>query len=459
MDSLFNKLTLKKELLVNLEELKYNVMTPIQDKGLPVVLEGRDLIAQAKTGSGKTAVFGLGILNSLDLTERREQALVLCPTRELAEQVAAEVRKLARKLKNVKVITLCGGVSEYHQEKSLTHGAQIIVGTPGRVLRLLNKKNLKLELVSTFVLDEADRMLDMGFHDDIMRITSFLPEERQTMLFSATYPDQIENLGSDILKDSIEVKVDVEHEASNIDEKFYEVERHQDKNQALLRVLTNYKPDRVIVFCKTKRITDDVANFLNDNGIFAESIHGDLEQNERTAVLTMFSNYSLSVLVATDVAARGLDIDDLAAVINYDLPTDSEVYIHRIGRTGRAGKTGLAFSFILQKNLYRIDDIEEQTKKECILDDYTTLSDSETYELIPPMKTMYIGGGKKNKLRPSDIVGAIIGEAGVSSDDIGNINIFNIVSYVAIKKDLIEEVITKLQTGKIKNRKFKVGYA
>lgn len=459
MNEKFNKLPLKKELLDNLAELKFDSMTPIQAKSLPIVLDGKDIIAQAKTGSGKTAAFGLGILNSLDVSNTETQSFVMCPTRELAEQVAKELRTLARMISNVKILTLCGGTSEYHQERSLDYGAHIIVGTPGRLLRLLKKKSLTLNQVETLVLDEADRMLDMGFYEDIMSIVAYLPKQRQSLLFSATFPEEIQDLSNDILNDATSVKVDTEHTASSIDQIFYEIERHQDKEKALLKVLSKHRPERLIVFCKTKVICNSVADFLNDNNIYSASIHGDLEQNERTCVMTMFSNHSLSVLVATDVAARGLDIKELPAVVNFDLPNDPEIYTHRVGRTGRAGKAGLAFSFYVPQEGYKIDEIEQHSGEECKTEQIDDLELDESYSLNPPMKTMYISGGKKDKLRPGDILGALTGDAKLQSSDVGNIAIFNILCYVAIKEDRIDEAVNKLNSGRIKNKKFKVGIA
>ncbi len=459
MSKKFEQLSLTQELLSTLEELKFTAMTPIQEQGLPFILDGKDIIAQAKTGSGKTATFGLGILNSLNVASSNIQAIILCPTRELAEQVATEIRRLARKMKNVKVLTICGGAAEVHQEKSLAYGAHIVVGTPGRVLRLLKKDSLNLKMIKTFVLDEADRMLDMGFNEDIMEIASHLPSKRQSLLFSATFQNDIKELGASLQNDAIKVKVDVDHMPNVIDQLFYAVDGHKDKEEALLKVLGKYRPNRLIVFCKTKQITDDVAKFLNRHGIFAAAIHGDLLQNDRTAVLTQFSNRSLSVLVATDVAARGLDIIELEAVINYDLPEVPEIYIHRIGRTGRAGKNGLAFSFFLQRDLSRLSSIEELTHQKCIFEDLALLSTELQYNLTPSMKTMYIGGGKKNNLRPGDILGALVGEAKLDPADVGDITILNILSYVAIKKESINLAINRLRDGKIKNRKFKVGLA
>lgn len=459
MKDQFNTLKLNKELLINLEELKYQTMTPIQEKSLPLVLEGKDVIGKAKTGSGKTAAFALGFLNKLDTASFRIQAIVICPTRELAEQVAAETRKLARMMKNVKVLTLCGGMAEFHQEKSLHHGAHIVIGTPGRVLRLLKKNSLNLDSVKTLVLDEADRMLDMGFHDDITHIATFIPKERQTLLFSATFPENIKVLGQSVQRDATEIHVDVEHQENIIDESFFKLESHKDKNGAVLRILDTFRPKRLIIFCKTKMITDRLADYLYDNGIHAAGIHGDLEQRDRTTILTMFANNSLNVLVATDVAARGLDITNLEAVINYDLTNDAEVYVHRIGRTGRAGETGMAFSLYVDQEEDKLAAIEEYTGRTVESKSIETLEPKSDYNLIPEMKTMYINGGKKDKLRPGDIVGALIKEAGLESSDIGDINILNILSYVAIKRDYIDQAIDRLNTGKIKNRKFRTGHA
>ena len=459
MSDKFNTLPLKRELLTNLDDLGFTQMTPIQQESLPVVLEGKDIIARAKTGSGKTAAFGLGLLNSLTSDHRDPQSLVLCPTRELAEQVAKELRTLARSLANTKIVTICGGTAEFHQDQSLSHGADIVVGTPGRVLKLLKKKTLKLDKVRKFVLDEADRMLDMGFNKELMEIERGLTKNRQTLLFSATFPFSIKDLSKYIQKDPVSVSVDTELSDNVIKETFYQLESHKDKNDALLKILGKYKPERFIIFCKTKQITDSVVKLLGKHEIIAAGIHGDIEQNERTAVLTMFKNRSLSGLVATDVASRGIDIKELEAVLNYDLPIDSEDYVHRIGRTGRAGLTGLAFSLCVEQEEHKLDSIKEHTKKEIKPVIFNDSDFDGDYDLKPVMDTMYISGGKKNKLRPGDIVGALIGEAGLESAEIGDISITNIVSFVAIRKDKIEHAIKSLTDGKIKNKKFRVGLA
>jgi ATP-independent RNA helicase DbpA len=433
MNNTFKELKLRTELLTNLTEIGFSDMTPIQAGALPIVLSGKDVIGQAKTGSGKTAAFGLGILNSLDVKNIDTQALILCPTRELAEQVSTQLRKLARMMKNVKILTITGGVGHYHQENSLDHGAHIIVGTPGRVAKLIKTRFILLTYIKIFVLDEADRMLDMGF------------------------PDEILNLSKTIQTDAEKVIVDTGHDEGDIEQYFYQLDSHKDKDAGVLHILGEFNPDRLIIFCKTKATTDKLAQYLRKNNILAASIHGDLDQNERTQVLTKFSNRSLSVLVATDVAARGLDIKDLAAVINYDLPGDSQDYIHRVGRTGRAGKRGLAFSMFVSAEQYKIDEIKDIVNEECHISTIDDQLETKKYLATPPMETLYISGGKKDKLRPGDILGALVKEAGLDPSDVGDISILTIITYVAVKKESASKAIEKLSVGKIKNRHFRVG--
>lgn len=458
MSDQFNSLELKQELLNNLGELGFTKMTPIQQGTLPIILKKKDVIGQAKTGSGKTAAFGLGILNALDLSSTRTQALILCPTRELADQVASELRRLARMLKNVKILTICGGTGYFHQESSLRHGAHIIVGTPGRVYKLIKTEFIQTGQIRHLTLDEADRMLDMGFYDEIMNIEEMLPTRRQTLLFSATFPDEIIKLSENIQRGAEEVKIDTTHEKGNIEQFFFKLESHKEKNAAVLKILGRYKPERLIIFCKTKVITDNLTKFLKSHDIEAAGIHGDLDQNQRTLVLTKFAGKSLSILVATDVAARGLDIESLAAVINYDLPYEAEDYIHRVGRTGRAGKKGQAFSLFLEPEEYKVENIEEVTNDNFEVADISSLGETQEYQTYPPMKTIYISGGKKNKLRPGDILGALVKEANLDPSDVGNINILPILTYVAISKDKAHSAIKKLEHGKIKNRCFRVGF-
>ena len=455
MTNSFNTLALTKEILENLETLGFTSMTPIQEQALPLILEGSDLIAQAKTGSGKTAAFGLGILNKLNLESKRLQSLVLCPTHELALQVAEELRRLARFTKNCKILVICGGVSEYQQLSSLEHGAHIIVGTPGRVLKFLKKDAINLDTINFLVLDEADRMLDMGFQEEMEAILSFAPKKIQSLLFSATFPPEIEELSRVFQHNPKRVTVDTKHEKNIIRQVFIELHDHSEKLDALIKLLGNYKPQSVVVFCKTKQLCGEVARALVRQGIPALPFHGDLEQNERTVVLTKFSNQSCLILVATDVAARGLDIKDLEAVVNFDLPTDAEVYTHRIGRTARAGKEGLAFSFFVQREKEKLHDIENYQGR---INEYLkveALSETSKYDLKAPMRTMYINGGKKEKVRAGDIIGALTKEAGLAFEKIGKIDINDYSTYVAVHQSIAKQVLQHLQDGKIKGRKFR----
>lgn len=454
----FAELQLKIELLDNLPTLGYTHMTPIQAMSLPFILEGRDIIAQAKTGSGKTAAFGLGILDKIDPKKFNTQSLILCPTRELAEQVAAELRRLARKIPNIKVLTICGGSSEYYQQKSLEHSSPIIVGTPGRVLRLLKNEYIHLDQVKQFVLDEADRMLDMGFIDDLQAIMSFLPKKRQNLLFSATFSEEVIILAESILHEPKRIQIDELHEEHVIKQHFIKVDGHREKDMALLTVLKHFKPESAVIFCKTKEICAQTEEFLNENHFPALAIHGDMEQRQRTLVLTKFANRSASILTATDVAARGLDIKELQLVINYDLPQDAKVYIHRIGRTGRAGKEGLALSLYVPMEHERLVEIENELKSPCQFLDLETLAQKENFgpTTQPEMSTLLIFGGKKDKLRPGDILGALVKDGGLEGTDVGSIKILPTVSYVAIKRDKLDDCFKKLKNLRIKGIKLKI---
>ena len=383
----FSSLSISRAQLRNLESLGYKRMTPIQAQSLPHVLKGRDLIARAKTGSGKTAAFGIGLLEQINPRFFGVQTLVLCPTRELADQVGKELRRLARSIPNIKLVLLCGGKPFGPQKGSLEHGAHIAVGTPGRIQDHLRKGNLKLDGLKTLVLDEADRMLDMGFFDVMTEIIAQTPKKRQTLLFSATYPDQIKKMCRSILRDPVTVTVEAEHKAGVIEQIFYEVKKHE-RNNTLLALFEHYKPETTLVFCHTKKQCDEVARFLTGRKIDALPIHGDLEQRERDQVLVRFANNSCPVLVATDVAARGLDIKSLQAVINYELPRDPEIYVHRIGRTGRAGEKGIALSIFTESEQYRINSIEQYLKKPCICDFYESLDRDPDYSLQAPMVTI-----------------------------------------------------------------------
>jgi ATP-independent RNA helicase DbpA len=446
----FSSLSLSKEMLSNLKKMGYKSMTPIQSKTLPHILNKTDVIAQAKTGSGKTAAFGIGLLQNLDVKRFRIQSLVLCPTRELANQVAKELRDIAKFAHNIKILTLCGGSAFYPQVNSLKHNAHIVVGTPGRVLKHLDKESLNLQNMKTLVLDEADRMLDMGFIEEIQKILSYAPKERQTLLFSATYPDEIITLSNSIQKDAINIKTTDTESANKIAQYFYKVESLQ-KFQTLLDIFATFKPQNAIVFCNTKIGSDELAQKLQDKNIDALAIHGDLEQYERNDVLVQFSNKSCRVLIATDVAARGLDIKELSAVINYDIPHTKETYTHRIGRTARAGKEGLAFTLYTNNEEENIDQYKND---EVFFHDTTTLKRVNDFKMTPPYTTLVIEGGKKDKLSKGDLLGALTGDVGLEGKVIGQIDIYERQSYVAIENAFIDKAYKKLSKGKIKAKRF-----
>ncbi len=450
---LFSNLPLEQAMLDNLEQMGYTEMTAIQEQSLPLTLAGEDVIAKAKTGSGKTAAFGLGMLHKLDVKKWKIQGLIMCPTRELADQVANELRKLARFKHNIKILTLCGGMPLTPQRISLEHGAHIIVGTPGRIQDHIGKDTLDLSHVHTLILDEADRMLDMGFLDDIKQIISHMPRDRQTMLFSATYPDEIGFLSKTIMKNPKRVSVEVGEEKPDISANFYKTTVN-DKERDLLSLLLHHQAVSTIIFCNMKVTCDEVSDYLNDMGLYALALHGDLEQRERTEVLALFSNGSASILVATDVAARGLDIKDLDLVINYDVPTQSEVYVHRIGRTGRAGKSGIAETLYTAREASKIEEIEAEIGEGVNYGSVERLKHNELY--TPKYTTLKIDGGKKDKLRPGDIVGAITATKKISGSEIGNITVTAMRSYVAVEREKAHDAFVLLRDGKMKNRKFRV---
>ena len=451
----FATLPLSAAMLANLDALGYTSMTPIQAQSLPVILKGQDLIAQAKTGSGKTAAFGIGLLNPINPRYFGCQALVLCPTRELADQVAKALRRLARAEDNIKILTLCGGVSLGPQIASLEHGAHIIVGTPGRVQQHLDKGTLVLDGLNTLVLDEADRMLDMGFFDAIASIIGKTPSRRQTLLFSATYPAGIEQLAADFMRKPQQVKVESLHADNQIEQRFIEIDPQQ-RLEAVTRVLGHYRPQSCVAFCFTKQQCEDVVAHLTAKGIVAQALHGDLEQRDRDQVLTMFANRSSSVLVATDVAARGLDIDGLDMVINVELARDAEIHVHRVGRTGRAGEKGIAISLVAPAEGHRAQAIEDLQKRPLRWEQLDNLKNQGGEPLLPAMTTLCIAAGRKDKLRPGDILGALTGDAGIPGQQVGKIAIFDFQAFVAVERAVAKQAMQRLNSGKIKGRSLKV---
>lgn len=451
----FSSLHLKAPLLKNLASLGYTEMTPVQAHSLPLILAGKDVIAKAKTGSGKTAAFGIGLLMHLEGSSSRVQALVLCPTRELADQVGKELRRLARFTDNIKILTVCGGVPFGPQLASLEHGAHVVVGTPGRLLDHLRRGSLDLSALRTLVLDEADRMLDMGFQEEIGALIAATPVKKQTLLFSATYPESITAMSTAIQRQPVEVSVDETHDEGSIEQIFYEVDKEQ-RIEAVARILGHYRPESTLIFCNTKVACQEVADALLSRGFAALAIHGDLEQRERDQVLVRFANRSASVLVATDVAARGLDIKELPAVINFELSRDPEIHTHRIGRTGRAGEQGLAVSLVTSREGRLIDAIEDALGSTIARGDLTVLALATGRPPAPPMVTLCIDGGRKNKLRPGDILGALTGEGGIAGSEVGRIDVFDFHTFVAIMRQGVDQALACLGRNRIKGRFFKV---
>jgi ATP-independent RNA helicase DbpA len=451
----FSSLALTPELLANIQSLDYAVMTAIQAQSLPAILKGKDLLAQAKTGSGKTAAFAIGILHKLAPQTYRTQALVLCPTRELAEQVSQEIRRLARAIPNTNILTLCGGKPIGPQLASLERNPHVVVGTPGRILKHLQKGTLKLDGLKMLVLDEADRMLDMGFHEDIMRILEITPPQRQTLLFSATYPDEIKEISDAIQNDPVDIRVDSLHDNKIIQQVFYEIQKGE-RTKTLVALLQHYRPESSVVFCNRKQQCQELADELWQQGFHALALHGDLEQKDRDQVLVQFSNKSSSILIATDVAARGLDIKDLQAVINFELSPDPQIHIHRIGRTGRAGNEGLALSLYMASEAAKVNAIEKYQKCPVRIDKTTSLKMRDNFRLSPPMVTLCINGGRKNKVRAGDILGALTANTHLPGKQIGKIDIFDNLAYVAVERPIAKQALNILSEGKIKGRKFRV---
>lgn len=450
----FDALPLSPAQLATLAQLGYHEMTPIQAASLPLALDGHDLIAQAKTGSGKTAAFALPMLARLNPRWFAVQGLVLCPTRELAEQVAQEVRRLARGQDNIKVVTLCGGTPAGPQRASLEHGAHIVVGTPGRVMDHLERGSLQLHGLAMLVLDEADRMLDMGFHDDIAWVIGHCPGSRQTLLFSATYPDGIARLALRFQRNPQMVKLEETHASHKIRQRFYEV-THEGRLQGVGVLLRHYRPERALAFCNTRQQCRDLLDVLQAQGIEALALHGEMEQVDRDQVLIRFAHRSCSVLVATDVAARGLDIKELDMVINVDTTPDPEVHVHRVGRTGRADQEGWALTLMSPGDKRRIGAIAQACNIEPEWHTLAELAQDEA-PLLPPMATLQILGGRKEKIRPADVLGALTGEAGFTREQIGKINITEQSSYVAVERSIADEVVRRLSGGKLKGRPVKL---
>ena len=452
MNSRFQTLPLRGELLEAIEQVGYSDMTPIQSQALPPMLKGQDVIGQAKTGSGKTAAFGLALLNSIAVAEAVPQAMVICPTRELAEQVAEEIRRLAQRLANLRVVSLCGGRPSRDQVQALKGGCHVVVGTPGRIAKHQRKRDLDVSSVRVVVLDEADRMLDMGFIDQVEDILKPCSRERQTLLFSATFPREIAQLSASIQRHPIRVEVASQVEADQLQQLVFECERGR-RWETVANLLGKYRPETALVFCETRDECDRLAGFLVKKGASAFALHGQMEQRDREDVLLQFSNGSASVLVSTNVASRGLDIPALPMVILAELSPDPENHLHRIGRTGRAGEKGLAVSIVSgDRERSRLKQTEAFMMQ--IVPEGPALDRVERLDFLrPPNRTLLILSGRKDKLRKGDVLGSLVKEGKIPADAIGRIDLMQKACGVAIAREFAEKALRHVQGGRIKKKK------
>ena len=516
----FEEMGLSEEIQKAVRYMGFEEASPIQAKAIPAMISGIDLIGQAQTGTGKTAAFGIPLLEKVDPKLKKLQAIVLCPTRELAIQVADEIRNLSRYMHGIKVLPIYGGQDIVKQIRSLKSGTQIVIGTPGRVMDHMRRKTMKLDFVHTVVLDEADEMLNMGFREDIEFVLSGVPEERQTVLFSATMPKPIMEITKKFQNNAKVIKVTKkELTVPNIEQYYYDV-KPKKKEEVLSRLLDIYSPRLSVVFCNTKKQVDLLVNALLGRGYFAAGLHGDMKQEQRDRVMQGFRTGKTEILVATDVAARGIDVDEVEAVFNYDLPQDDEYYVHRIGRTGRAGREGRAFSFVSGKEVYKLKEIQRycktkiyaqkvpslndvaNTKMENILDDVERVIEQEDLDMMinaieervnnseftamdmaaaflkiccgmtednknteendwefgdtgageDGMVRLFINIGKKQRVRPGDILGAISGESGMDGKLIGTIDMYDKYTFVEVPREYAREVLNAMKNVKIKGK-------
>ena len=468
VDGGFAALGLSATLCQVVAELGFATPTPVQARAIPLLLAGRDLIGQSTTGTGKTAAFALAILQKLKRGERHPQALILCPTRELCAQVARDFRKLGRRETGLAVVILSGGQPMKPQLEALQRGVHVVVGTPGRALDHITRGSLKLDGVATIVVDEADRMLDMGFGAEMEKILTTAPKPRQTIFFSATYPRSIDAMTETHQLNPERLTVDESDGPRALVRQLAYLVDDRGRLDTLLAILRTSPPESAILFCNFKATVARIEQALRAAGVSCASLHGDLEQRERDFVMAKFRNHSIRVLVATDVAARGLDIEGLDLVVNVELPFQPEIYVHRIGRTGRAGKTGLAVSLVGPQDHAKVKAIEAaigsplerqvapSTGPEPARADTSTSRSAVHADAA--MATLYISGGRKDKLRPGDILGALTGEAGgFPGSDVGKIEIHERFSYVAVARESANRAIQLLGAGRIKGKKFKVG--
>jgi ATP-independent RNA helicase DbpA len=461
----FEALRLSPALISVVHDLGYTQPTPIQIEAIPALLAGRNIIGQSQTGSGKTAAFALPILQGIEVERRELQALVICPTRELTAQVGREIRKLGRDLNGLQVLELVGGQPSGPQRDSLERGPHIAIGTPGRLLDHLERGFMKPDSIKTVVLDEADRMLDMGFGEDVRKIINHLPQDRQTALFSATFPSSIEAMSKAIQQDALRITIETADEDRADIRQLKLCYGNHDKLLKLCWALQAHPHGSALVFCNQKSTVREITKELCRGGISVDRFDGDLEQFDRDQVLARFRNHSVRVLIATDVAGRGLDVEGLDLVINYDLPEQAEIYVHRIGRTGRAGATGIAISMVQNATDPAIVEIEKFTGKTIEILDSSASKGLKSSDLMkelaksPRMETILISGGRKDKVRKGDILGALTGDAGgLSSKEIGKIEIQEKLSYVAVSQRVIAGAVSCLNAGRIKGKRFRASH-
>ena len=516
----FEELNIDERILRAIEDMGFEETSPIQTQAIPAVCEGIDVVGQAQTGTGKTAAYTIPMLMKINPQIKKPQAIVLCPTRELAVQVAEEIRKLAKYMSDIKVLPVYGGQEISKQIRSLKGGAQIIIGTPGRVMDHMRRKTVKFDNINMVILDEADEMLDMGFREDMETILTDTPQDRQTVMFSATMPKAIMDIARNFQKDAKVIKVvRKELTVSNIEQFYYEV-RPKNKTEVLCRLIDIYNPRLSVVFCNTKRQVDELISELKGRGYFADGIHGDMKQQQRDRVMDDFRSGKVDILIATDVAARGIDVDDVDMVFNYDIPQDEEYYVHRIGRTGRAGRSGMALSFISGKEVYKLKDIERYCKTKILakpvpsLDDVKNTKVDNMFEKIKQtiedggltdmvnlveehvnqeeytsmdmaaallkmligdtleredevenfhfdidkddsrMVRLFINIGKKDKIKPSNILGAIAGESGMPGKLVGAIDMMDNYTFVDVPAIHAEKVLKAMNDNvQIKGRR------
>ncbi|MBF9255602.1 DEAD/DEAH box helicase [Pontibacter sp. 172403-2] len=452
----FKELKLSPALLQSLQELNYTTPTPIQAEAIPLLLKGQDVAGQAETGSGKTAAFGLPLLQRINADLQQVQALVLVPTRELAVQVRQVLKQLAKQLPQLKISAFYGGHAFSQERASLAHPPQVLVATPGRLTDHLSRRTLDLSYVSYTVLDEADKLLEMGFQEELDMIMDALPRQRQTALFSATMSEPVKKL----IAGSLQNPAFIVASANAIPEQLrligIKIEYH-DRKKTATNLLQSIQHAGTVVFCNTRATADELAVELQELGVTAKALHGGMEQPDRDKTMTLFRNGSIPILVATDLAARGLDIDKLRNIVHYELPDDAAPYLHRSGRTGRAGKNGTVYTLVTARDEQKLHDWNLMQMDEWLTtESLGKKAAAAKAGQAPAFATLYIAGGRKDKISAGDIVGALIAEAGLTADQIGKIEVQDRNSFVAVPQQQAEHAATRLSNGKIKGRRYKV---